>query len=262
MDFISLECYCRVCELLNFSKAAEELYMTQPALSRRIVRLEDDLGIKLLNRTKTNVSLTLGGRIFYDEAVKILALEKKTRDMIRQFKRGKFGRVVVGVCSSNQLKILFDAYREMRQEYPEIEVSLVQLPYEELMQKYADGEVNVVYGYRCRLPRGGDTERETVLKNKVMVLVPKVHTLAEKTSLTCQDLVNEKFALPGRGVFWMEEIVDLMKKRGVTFRDILNCATSTERFFKVATGEYISLTGKFADENTEVVEGRFQVMEL
>ena len=75
MDFRQLESFIAIAKNKSFSKAARELYLTQPTLSNHMQNLEKELGTFLLNRTNREISLTRAGEIFYDYAQKILSLK-------------------------------------------------------------------------------------------------------------------------------------------------------------------------------------------
>src|SRR4029079_17793395 len=85
MELRHLRYFVSVAETLSFTKAAENLHTAQPSLSRQIKDLEEELGVRLLNRTKQQVTLTDEGRSFLADAKRVLALAAKTVESVRQF---------------------------------------------------------------------------------------------------------------------------------------------------------------------------------
>ena len=85
MNEISLVCFIRACELYNLLKATQELHISPPALSRRIITVGEKIGISLLRRSKTGVELTDGGKLFYKEIKKLVSAEQELREKMKAF---------------------------------------------------------------------------------------------------------------------------------------------------------------------------------
>lgn len=136
MDNVSIACFLRVCELGNFTKAAEELHISQSALSRRIAALEDEIGIKLLDRSKTGISISAGGTIFYKDAKRIAEFEAEAKDKIRKYKAGLLGTVTVGYCSHDYLKPLVFAARSMKTAHPEVVIDFKESPRAQILYSF------------------------------------------------------------------------------------------------------------------------------
>ena len=88
VDFRHLESFCRVADLRSFSKAADDLFLTQPTVSGHILSLEQSLGLRLLDRTGREARLTKGGEIFYHYASKILAFRREALNALSEFSEG------------------------------------------------------------------------------------------------------------------------------------------------------------------------------
>ena len=106
MNEISLICFIRACELHNLSKAAQELHISQPALSRRIIALEEEIGISLLKRSNTGVELTDGGKLFYKEVKKLVSAEQELREKMKVYQRSLLGSVTIGCDSRDYVELL------------------------------------------------------------------------------------------------------------------------------------------------------------
>jgi len=91
--------FIAVAEYLNFSKAAQQLHIAQPPLSRQIRQLEEDLGVTLFLRNKRSVALTKAGQIFLDEARKLIVQAGHAMEAARHAQKGECGVVRIGIAS-------------------------------------------------------------------------------------------------------------------------------------------------------------------
>ncbi len=125
MDLKTFETFCLLAENKSFSKTAEKLFLTQPAISKQIMQLEEELHVTLFNRTTKKISLTPAGEIFYQYSLRILR-EVKTLKMIMQNFRGlKVGEVSIGASTLPGEYILPSLIYKFKREYPEINFNLI-----------------------------------------------------------------------------------------------------------------------------------------
>jgi len=89
MELRHLRYFVAVADELNFTRAAEKLHLAQPSLTRQIHNLEDELGVRLLNRTKNQVSLTEEGKSFLVDARRLVAMSLESMEAIQRFSRGE-----------------------------------------------------------------------------------------------------------------------------------------------------------------------------
>ena len=106
MNTTQLECFMEVANYLNFSRAAEHLRLTQPAVSHQINTLEDELGVRLFHRTSKSVRLTQEGYLFIQYAGEILKLSGLSKARIRQAQRSVSKRLVIGCRSTAELRMI------------------------------------------------------------------------------------------------------------------------------------------------------------
>src|SRR5262245_18337631 len=119
--------FVAVAEALNFTKATARLRLAQPALSRQVADLEDELGVDLLRRTSQCVLLTEEGSCFLAEARAILQLTEESVGMVRALARGEFGELELGYVPPLDLHILPRALAEFRRMTPGVKVALHHL---------------------------------------------------------------------------------------------------------------------------------------
>ena len=96
MDLRSLKFFCTIAETLNFRQAAVKLCITQPALSARLKRLEDELGLMLIQRTRHSVMLSAQGKSFLPHAIRLIKEAEKTREAANLINQGYQGELRIG----------------------------------------------------------------------------------------------------------------------------------------------------------------------
>ena len=114
MDIVALESFVTVYNYKNFTKAADKLYISQPALSRRMKALEEELGITLFKRRGTSIEgITEGGNFFYKEAVKLLKQADELRLKVNRFREGVSGTLRIAVSPDFSLSVVLKAIQKM-----------------------------------------------------------------------------------------------------------------------------------------------------
>lgn len=127
-------------ETLNFSQAAEQLCITQPALSKQIQHIETDLGVKLFDRNHNPLTLTPAGEYFVRNARELVYKEEQLRKALGQFQTGENGRLVIGVTPFRSLYLMPNLVKKIRDRYPGVYVSLQEVPIHQLRKEVVEGK--------------------------------------------------------------------------------------------------------------------------
>ncbi len=143
MDLRHLETFIKIAERKSFTKAAEELYRTQPTVSKQIVDLERYLEVKLIDRTKRNVALTKAGEILLKYAKDFLHLKKEAIDAIAAFKGLKKGSMLVGASNIPGIYMLPQVLNLFRNQYNGIQLKLVISDTKDITHRVEQGECDV-----------------------------------------------------------------------------------------------------------------------
>ncbi|MCG5433319.1 LysR family transcriptional regulator [Mycobacterium sp. MYCO198283] len=192
LDLRLVRYFCVVAEHRSFSRAAAELHVAQPALSRQIQRLEGRLGLRLFERTPRGALLTKGGEAFLPEAQALLRAARRAVSTARAHAPG--GTLIVGYVED---LVVTPAVRELRRRHPGAVIATRHLECDEAA--FADGAVDVLVA-RAPLHVSADDVRLTPLYNEPrMVVVPADHRLAGRPSVTPADLVGENLVCPHGG---------------------------------------------------------------
>lgn len=138
-----------VAENNSFSKAARSLYLTQPAVSQSILQLEEDLDIRLFNRTPKGVTLTQEGKLLYDHVHSALSLIDAGEKKMQAFKELTAGKMAIGVGDTISRYFLLPYLEKFHKEYPDITFKLVNGTTMELCELLKTGEIDVAL---CNFP--------------------------------------------------------------------------------------------------------------
>jgi DNA-binding transcriptional LysR family regulator len=198
LDLRLVRYFTVVAERRHFGRAAEELHVAQPSLSRQVRRLEQQLGARLLDRTPQGTTLTEAGQVFLPLAKAMLTSAARAAASTRA--AAQPSRVTIGYLTS---LIVTPAVRELRRRHPDADVRVLHLAWDEPRAALLDHRVDAVV---CRLPFATDGLHVTVLYDEPReLLVPRDHRLAGKEWVTLDDVEGEpmpRLADPAWNSFW------------------------------------------------------------
>ncbi|MEL1135669.1 LysR family transcriptional regulator [Desulfitobacterium sp. THU1] len=181
-----LEIFKKVAEEKNFSKAAEDLFISQPAVSSHVRNLESEFGTKLINRSSKHVELTPAGEIFYEEATKIINQYKETKEKINQIQSVVTGTLRIGASFTIGEYILPELVSQMATRYPQLNISVTIANTEEIAQGLRQKRLDIA------LAEGEMNDREFMvepfMEDEMVLIAPPVHPLTKSKSVSAKDL--------------------------------------------------------------------------
>ncbi|MFF9585540.1 LysR family transcriptional regulator [Streptomyces achromogenes] len=184
LDLRLVQCFTVVAEHRHFARAAEALHTTQPSLSRQIRRLEQQVGVRLLDRTTRGTRLSEAGEVFLPQAKELL--RSAVEAMARARAAARPGSITIGYSKG---LVITAAVRALRKGDPDAEVHTRLLAWNDSRSALLEHRVDAVV---ARLPFPTDRLRVTVLYDEPRVLVvPRDHRLAGKQSVTLDDIADE-----------------------------------------------------------------------
>ncbi len=200
----------------NLSKAAKQLHIAQPPLSQRIKALEEELEVRLFDRTKRPLRLTAAGEAFLREGR--LALEHLDRaiDLAQRASRGEIGSLAVGVGSAMANSLLPDILRLFRDRFPNVSLVLRELTTDQQIQQLRDYRLDV--GFE-NLPNPYDQDADLcfqpLMQESVVIALPEAHPLAAQAEISLADLAEESFVLPSpQNVSFYAQTIRLCQEAG------------------------------------------------
>src|SRR6185437_13576392 len=188
MELRHLRYFVAVAEALSFTKAAEKLHTSQPSLSRQIKDLEEELGVRLLNRTKQLVTLTDEGRSFLVDAKRLLALAAQTVESVRRLQSGEVRALNIGYVSNLFYDLLPRTLASFRQLFPSVSVNLFDMSCGEQFRALEDGKLDLGFvGLHEPIARRG-LEFRSIASYKTVVALQKDNSLADQTMVEIRAL--------------------------------------------------------------------------
>ena len=191
LDLSQLEIFLSIADEKSFSRAAEKMLRTQPALSIAIKRLEEELGETLFDRSSKSGTMTEAGKILYSYAQKMINLRDEAKDSISEL-RGMFrGRLTIGANESTSLYVLPSLLLEYRKRHPQIKIEVFRNVSEKIPLEVV--ERNLDFGFLSYDPMNPALQSIEVHRDELALVVPPKHRLAGRKQVTVKELGEEQF---------------------------------------------------------------------
>jgi DNA-binding transcriptional LysR family regulator len=240
LELRHLRYFVAVAEHLHFGRAAEALATAQPSLSRQIVQLEEELHVKLFERSNRSVQLTEAGRALLVDARRTLQSADATVRHARENADGTRGELRIGFLAGAMLMTLPAIFRTFRRRYPNVTlVPMVMRPHQ-LVPALRAGAIDVAWTVAVSEP---DIISRPVATDELLAAIPADHPLATKTELAIADFGNEALIILSRSVaaVMYEEIMKLCSAHGYRPAEILEVREEPSVLGLVAAGFGIAL---------------------
>jgi DNA-binding transcriptional LysR family regulator len=193
MDLLQLEHFLAVVEERTFTRAAERVCRTQPAVSQSVKKLEEEVGTALFARDVHDVSLTEAGKVLADYARRMVHLRDEAMRHVGQIKTLNAGTLGVAAHESAAVYLLPAPLRSYLHRYPDIKVGIYRSRLNEIPRQVMDREVDV--GFVKEEPAFHELQWTEVHVDQMVVIASRRHPLAARPNVTIDDLGNEPFVL-------------------------------------------------------------------
>lgn len=189
MNIDNLTCFLLVAENLSFARAAETLHISQPAVTKQINSLEQELGVSLFIRSTRHVELTPAGMSFYKDAKEIVT---KTQTAVMRLKNRSTTPVSLRIGLSNPSALLHLApiLKRFHEKHPDIYPNIVVPGYKIASNLFLDNMLDLLFFHQENLPKKKGIEFLELKKDFLCCLMPAGHPLASKESVSLDDLEN------------------------------------------------------------------------
>lgn len=198
MELRDLHCVSVLAEELHFGRAATRLGMAQPPLSQRIRALEEELGVRLFERTSRHVALTPAGVALWSEARSVLAQVAKAADTTRRVAQGLAGQVTVGFVNPAMDAFLSDTLAAFRREAPDVVLTLREMSTPEQITALAGERIDIGFVRHVGQQMPGVVLTE-VSRERYVLALPAGHALARKSKVPLAALHGREMIMPPRG---------------------------------------------------------------
>jgi len=214
MELRHLSYFKAVAEELNFRKAAERLFISQPGLSRQIKQLEEMLEVKLFDRDQKHVDLTVAGVFFKNEVDFVLNHLDITKSQLKLIAAGKIGELRIGFLGSASNQILPDLMAKLNAHQPLISTSLEELSNSVQVEMIEKDKLDLGFVRLASVP--SDLEMKVVLRDSFSLVLPKNHPIHEQDFMSVNQFKEESFVLFSSDYsnLYYEQIIGICREAG------------------------------------------------
>lgn len=196
MTLAKYEILGKVVETENLTKAADQLSLTQSAVSRAIISLEQELGIQLLARGRSSVRLSHDGERLWKYMKEMLQLQENMLQEVDQIKGLVRGTVTIGTFTSVSIHWLPGILQRFQQKYPQIEIRLLDGHYQDIERWIADGTADLGF---VNMPSSHGLETTMLIQDRMICVMPADHKHSVKSTISLEDIADEPFIMPAKG---------------------------------------------------------------
>ena len=247
MELRHLRYFVAVARRLNFSRAAEDLHVAQPAISQQIRALELELGVQLFDRMGRRVALTRAGEVLLPHANQVLAAVELAANEVRELGHLSRGSASLGAPPTVSTHLLPARLTHFRTLYPGLDVALREAGTESLLKLVEDGQLDLAIVTADGLPAA--VERLPYLEEDYVLAVSALHPLSRKKDVRLADLANEPFILFPTGYKLREVTLAACKRAGFEPRIALDGGAMQSALEFVAAGLGVALVPELALTN-------------
>jgi LysR family transcriptional regulator, transcriptional activator of the cysJI operon len=205
-----------VAEQLSFRRAAEELYLTQPAVSLQIKALEEELGVQLFDRTGSKVALTAAGRRLLSYARRAAELAAEAEEEVTALGGEQAGTLALGASTTIAQYVLPRLLAEFRRRHPRVQATLISGNTEHIVELL--GRHEIALGLIEGPAHSRDVKTEAFLEDELVLIVPAAHEWAERTSVRVEELAEAQLLMRERGSGTRRVIEAALEKQGIKRR--------------------------------------------
>ena len=262
IEFRHLETFCRVADLKSFSKAADDLFLTQPTVSGHILSLEQSLSLRLFDRASREIRLTKSGQVFHEYASKLLSLRQDLLNALSEFSLGIRGELSLGSSTIPGEYLLPRRIGDFKKEHPSFIISLKIADTKEVIEYVLQDRVEIgIIGAKVNHP---SLHYEKYAEDEIIAVAPSDHPLTRKKKVTLDELFEEPWIIREEGSGTRIAVEKALRREGKSFRQF-NVAMEMGSTASVKEGVKAKLGLAFISETAveeEVRQGFFSRIDL
>jgi molybdate transport repressor ModE-like protein len=215
LDFKQLVYLLRIARHGSFSRAAQALKMSQPALSNSITQLERKVGSRVLTRGRSGASLTESGEMLARHAELIEVQMARAAEELRQRRASSLGPLVIGMTPVAAADLVPRALVRLRQEMPNVSVSMRETVFNEAVRTLLKGEIDLMVGPIGVYPTPAGIVEERLATDPFGIVVRSGHALERRRALSLRQLQGAEWVLPNDQSAYHRQIESLFMVAGL-----------------------------------------------
>lgn len=234
MTIKQLQYFLRIAELRSFSKAAAYLHVAQPALGLQVRKLEDELGVKLLNRHSRGAIPTEAGLLLRDHAQIILRQIDRAKLSVADLAGPPRGKVAVGLTPTLNLILATQLVERCRRDYPNVALAIVDAMSEDLMEWVENDRIDLAFSYNPAAVQG--LVCEPLLTEDLCLIGPGNSAFANRDTVTLTDIADLPMILPSVSSGLRSVVEEATHEKGFELNVVLEIDSVTAMKEMVAKG--------------------------
>ncbi|PGZ92711.1 LysR family transcriptional regulator [Bacillus sp. AFS029533] len=252
MELRELEYFIAICEELHFTRAAEKLGISQPALSRQMRALEDRLGVRLFDRLGKKIAITEAGKILQEESEKIFSNIKYIYEQIGELQKVKRGKLIIGAMSEELSQLASVIFLEIHRMHPYLQMKIIMS--DNIEDRVIQNEIDIALTH---MPLENEQLTNIPLYNEEFYLVvPFDHHLAEREKVDFEEIKDIQLVLSPKNHNCRKLIDDAATSMGFVFKPIIELTdvNSILSIVKAGIGSTILPNTLLTSENSETLK--------
>jgi len=246
MDVRGLEVFLSVAKHLNFTRAGEEVNLSQPSVSVRIRQLENELGLKLFEQLGKKVALTEAGLLLVPHARRVMAAIEDAQHAIDELQGLERGTLRIGASTTPGMYLIPKTIARFKDRYPKIEIHLGIKDTRQVEVGVTRNEFD--FGFVGGHLAGDEVAVVPWLRDQLVLVVPPDHRLTRQKSVKADDLRKEKFILRERGSATRASVASYLHKFDLEMESIMEMENPESVKKAVQSGLGIAFISRFAVE--------------
>lgn len=194
MNTAQLQCFLTVADTLNFARAAQQLHITQPAVTQQIHALEKELGVQLFHRTTHSVRLTDEGMVFLGDARQITLISNRAKKRFSLQSSRPIEPLFIGCMHMKSMDLLTAPLSRIRQDHPHLHPILQLVPFQHIYRLLDEGSLDVVAEFQGQADSGFIYKE--LLRIPMVCACPADHPFALQSQVSIEELKSEPLVLP------------------------------------------------------------------
>jgi len=247
MDVRDLQVFLSVARHLNFTRAGEEVNLSQPSVSVRMRQLERDLGSKLFEQLGKKIALTEAGNLLVPYASRVIAAMDDARDAIDELQGLERGSLRIGASTTPGMYLIPRTVAHFKRRYPKIEIHLAVKDTRQIEEGVIRNELD--FGFVGGHLAGDEVDVVPWMTDDLVLIVPLGHRLAGKRIVKPEDLSSEKFILREQGSATRAIVASHLRKYRIEAQAVMEMANPESVKKAVQNGLGIAFISAFAVES-------------
>lgn len=246
MELRHLRYFVAVAEALNFTKAAAQLRVAQPALGRQVQDLEEEIGVDLFKRSPRGVTLTAEGKLFLEEARDILKRAGESVEKVRALARGEYGELHIGYAPTPSMELLPPAMVAFQKVAPRVKVILHDLAGDELVAGLLNGSLELAIMVEDTEQAAGRLEFERLRSYPFCLAMATGHPFTRKKKVSLEEVASQPLVALRRYDYaeFYRILERLFKPLDLTTQIAVECDSASSMLTAMETGGGVGIVSE------------------